>query len=161
MSFISLASGRSTWRGYEYYCDKKVESYEEIGTNLYTAKVKGDGCVYDVCIDLEHPKRSTCNCPHAEGRRIICKHMVALYFTLFPDQAEEYIREVEKSEEEREELNRAMDEMLVKHLKNLTKQQLKDDLYELINSLPEWMKEKYIVEKIIYTERSGDEWQRN
>ncbi len=87
--------------------------------------------------------------------------MVALYFTIFPDEAEEYIREVEKSEEEREELNRAMDEMLVKHLKSLTKQQLKDDLYELINSLPEWMKEKYIVEKIIFTERGEDEWQQN
>lgn len=160
MSLISLASVQSTWRGYEYCCDKKVESYEEVGINLYAGKVKGNGSLYDVCIDLKHPKKSICNCPHAEGR-IICKHMVALYFTLFPDQAEEYIREVEKSEEEREELNRAMDEMLVKHLKSLTKKQLKDNLYELINSLPEWMKEKYIVEKIIYTERSEDEWQQN
>ena len=150
MSLISLSSGTSTWRGYEYYCNKKCESSEEIGMNLYIGKVKGNGSTYDVCIDLAHPKRSTCNCPHAEGRRIICKHMVALYFSIFPDEAEEYIREVEKSEEEREELNRAMDEMLIKHLKSLTKQQLKDDLYELINSLPEWMKEKYIVEKIIY-----------
>ncbi|MBQ8540522.1 MAG: SWIM zinc finger family protein [Clostridia bacterium] len=160
MSLISLASGQSLWRGYEYYCDKKVESYEEIGINLYSGKVKGRGQTYDVCIDLAHPKRSTCNCPNAKGRRIICKHMVALYFAIFPDEAEEYIREVEKSEEEREELNCAMDEMLIKHLKSLTKQQLKDDLYELINSLPEWMKEKYIVEKIIYTERCEDAWQQ-
>lgn len=40
MSLISLASGQSTWRGYKYYCDKKVESYEEIGINLYAGSRK-------------------------------------------------------------------------------------------------------------------------
>ncbi|NMB97839.1 MAG: hypothetical protein GYA02_14710 [Clostridiaceae bacterium] len=38
-------------------------------------------------INIVHPRKSKCNCPHADGRRVICKHMIALYFTVFPKEA--------------------------------------------------------------------------
>lgn len=40
------------------------------------------------------------SCPHADGRRVICKHTVALFFTAFPDEAEQYIEGVEEYERE-------------------------------------------------------------
>lgn len=30
-------------------------------------------------IDTEHPKKSKCNCPHAEGKKIVCKHKTTRY----------------------------------------------------------------------------------
>ena len=74
MSLISLASGKSLWRGYEYYEDKHVHFHIQNGEFEYTGKVSGNGRSYDVHIDLKHPRKSTCNCPHADGKRIICKH---------------------------------------------------------------------------------------
>ena len=77
MSLISLASGKSLWRGYEYYEGKRVHFHIQNGEFEYTGKVSGSGRSYDVHIDIKHPRKSTCNCPHADGKRIICKHMVA------------------------------------------------------------------------------------
>ena len=65
MSLISLASASSVWRGYEYYQGKNVVVYERINENEYDAKVKGNGRNYDVHIDIAHPRKSKCNCPHA------------------------------------------------------------------------------------------------
>lgn len=59
--------------------------------------------IYNIHLDLNHPRKSTCNCPHAEGRRIICKHMVASYFAIFPEKAKEYIEEIKRYEKEKEE----------------------------------------------------------
>lgn len=40
---------------------------------------------------MEHPRKSICNCPHADGRRVICKHMIALLFTASPEAANKHI----------------------------------------------------------------------
>lgn len=45
--------------------------------------------VYDVKIDTVHPKKSVCNCPFAEGRRVICKHMVSLNLEIFPEKEQQ------------------------------------------------------------------------
>mgnify|MGYP002644725577 CR=1 FL=1 len=42
---------------------------------------------YVVHIDKMHPRKSKCNCPFADGRRVVCKHMIALYFTAEPQAA--------------------------------------------------------------------------
>ncbi len=47
-------------------------------------------------------EKSHCNCPHANGKRIICKHQVALYFSVFPEEADQYYKEVIEYEEEEE-----------------------------------------------------------
>ena len=56
--------------------------------------VRGSGQKhYDVFIDLEHPRKSKCNCPHADGKRVICKHMISLYFAAYPKIAQKYCDE--------------------------------------------------------------------
>lgn len=103
MSLISRASNASCWRGYEYYLQKHVESLEKVAENVYICKVKGsNNNVYDVRIDIDKTSQSRCNCPHADGRRVICKHMVAAFFTAFPEEAKKYICEVEEYEAEEE-----------------------------------------------------------
>ena len=51
MSLISLASGKSLWRGYEYYEGKRVHFHIQNGEFEYTGKVSGNGRSYDVHID--------------------------------------------------------------------------------------------------------------
>ncbi len=84
MGLLDLASGASVWRGYEYYKDGSVLLKKKITDHEYSGSLRGSGNKhYDVFIDIEHPRKSHCNCPHANGKRIICKHQVALYFRFF------------------------------------------------------------------------------
>ena len=104
MSVISVASTASAWRGYEYFEAGAVKQLEKTDGGLLIRKVSGSGKnIYDVAVDLAHPKRSSCTCPHAAGRRIVCKHMVAAYFTAFPLEAEQYIAELREAEDEQAE----------------------------------------------------------
>lgn len=76
MGLIEIASGNSVWRGMDYYERKKVISWEKDGTDSYNGVVSGsEGNKYLVHIDKGHPRKSKCNCPFADGRRVICKHM--------------------------------------------------------------------------------------
>ena len=101
MGMIDLASASSFWKGLDYYESHKVLSWNKTGKDTYEGKVSGsEGRSYIVRIDLEHPKRSTCTCPFADGRRVICKHMLALYFTAEPGVAEDYLKRIEEEEEE-------------------------------------------------------------
>ena len=85
MGLVEIASNNSVWRGMEYYEDKKVIAWEKTGEHTYDGSVSGNkGHTYKVHIDKEHPRKSTCTCPFADGRRVVCKHMIALYFTAEP-----------------------------------------------------------------------------
>ena len=100
-----LASGASLWRGYDYYTAHKVLSWEPTEPGGYPQQfdgvVSGNGDKpYEVHIDIAHPKKSTCTCPFAEGRHVICKHMVALYFTIYPAEADELLHAQEQWEAE-------------------------------------------------------------
>ena len=101
MGLLNLASSASAWRGYEYYKGGSVLLKKKITDHEYSGTLRGSGNKhYDVFIDIEHPRKSHCNCPHAKGKRIICKHQVALYFSVFPKEAEKYYKEVLEYEEE-------------------------------------------------------------
>ena len=103
MSIATAASQKSAWRGYEYYYDDKVKSITKIDDihysgEVYSGEVSGsENTPNSVTIDLEHPKRSKCTCPFANGYKV-CKHMVALYFKAFPEEAEDYIRKIKEEE---------------------------------------------------------------
>lgn len=132
-----LASGASLWRGYDYYVAHKVLSWEPSGPGDYPQQfdgvVSGSGDrPYEVHIDRAHPKKSTCACPFAEGRHVICKHMVALYYTIYPTEADELLhaRECWEAEEAaREEAHRAETWQYVKGLK---KTELQEELYRAL-----------------------------
>ena len=135
MSILSIASNASAWRGYEYYKGKKVLSWKQTGEHEFQGEVAGsEKEPYRVVIDIEHPKKSTCNCPHAEGKKIVCKHKVALFFTVFPKEADGYIAEIEESEREEEEWEQERYDQIVEYVNSLSKEELRN---ALINALLE------------------------
>lgn len=127
MGLLELASNNSFWRGVDYFEEGRVEDWSKIGDNLYEAKIDGSK-TYDVVIDVNHPKRSTCNCPHAEGTRRVCKHKVALYLTVFPDELQRVMKEVEEWEEEEEKRKEEEREDIIRYVYSLTKQELREQL---------------------------------
>lgn len=130
MGIISLASGSSCWRGLDYYKEKRVVELNKINENEYSSFVKGNNN-YNVHLDTEHPRKSSCDCPLANGKRIICKHIVATYFTVFPNEAvsfeEEQNRLQEEYEKEQEDENVKIDK---KWNAKMINKMLNDRIYE-------------------------------
>lgn len=123
MGIIALASGNSCWRGFDYYKNKKVIKLNKINENEFSSIVKGTNN-YNVHLDIEHPRKSSCDCPLANGKRIICKHIVATYFSALPKEAKNFEEEQIKLQEEyekeqEEEYNRA-----IKYLNKMSKKEL-------------------------------------
>lgn len=129
MGLLEIASGNSFWRGYDYFKDGKVISKKKLDECHYSGTVAGSRKEpYEVTIDLQHPKRSTCNCPHAEGTRRVCKHKVALYFSAFPEEADRAIKEAEEWEAQEEERRQAEYREIEKYVNSLSKQELRRQL---------------------------------
>ena len=64
MGLLELASYKAVWRGYEYYEQKYVCAHIKESDTQIKGIVRGSGQKhYDVFIDLEHPRKSKCNCP--------------------------------------------------------------------------------------------------
>ena len=136
MGLIEIASNNSVWRGMDYYNNKKVVSWEASGTDIYEGTVScSDGNTYTVHIDTEHPRKSSCNCPYADGRRVVCKHMIALYFTAEPKVADDFLKEVEKWEAEEEERELQHYEEMKKYVKSLSKTELQEQLLDALMQL--------------------------
>ncbi|MBE5893665.1 MAG: SWIM zinc finger family protein [Lachnospiraceae bacterium] len=143
MKLLNLASNNSFWRGIDYHHENRIISWKELDKNCYQGNVKGSNdAVYDVKIDMVHPKKSVCNCPFAEGRRVICKHMVALDLEIFPEKEQQmldyieeqnqmYEQEYEQEMQEREEEIREFVMRLSKEeLRQMLIQRMIDDLYD-------------------------------
>lgn len=91
MSILTSASSTSVSRGYGYYLDGAVLSCVRIGEDEYEGYVRGSSKEpYHVILNIKHPRKSSCDCPHAQGSNVVCKHIVAMYFYLFPEEASEY-----------------------------------------------------------------------
>ena len=146
MSIETAASKKSAWRGYEYYREGKVESITKIDNTHYSGEVSGsDTTPYTVTIDLEHPKRSKCTCPFANGYKV-CKHMVALYFKAFPKEAEDYIRRIEEAEKEREEYFEELPDRIEAYVRGLSKSELQDLAMSLISNLSDYELEEFALD---------------
>ena len=143
MKLLNLASNNSFWRGIDYHHENRIISWKELAENCYQGKVRGSGnAVYDVTIDTAHPRKSACNCLFAEGRRVICKHMIALDLGIFPEKEQQmmdyieeqnqlYEQEYEKEMQEREEEIREYVMKLSKaELRQLLIQRMIGDLYD-------------------------------
>lgn len=151
MGIINLASNNSTWKGLDYYQGNKVNNYTQISEYEYEGIVNGsNGKRYNVFMDIEHPRKSKCNCPHAKDKRIICKHIVALYFTVFPDEVNKFLKEVEEAEKEYEAYEEEQEEKLIKYVKSMSKSELQQAVFELLYDGPEWMYDRFIRDRIGY-----------
>lgn len=141
MKLLNLASNNSFWRGINYHHENRIIEWKELESNCYQGKVKGsDGAVYDATIDIAHPRKSVCNCPFAEGRRVICKHMVALDLGIFPEKEQQmmdYIEEQNQMYEQEYELEmQEREEAIREYVMKLSKAELREMLIErMINDL--------------------------
>ena len=60
---------------------------------------------------------------------IICKHMIALYFVAFPNEAEGYIKEIEEYEAGAEQRQLELDEKIEKYIDSLSKKRVEAGTY--------------------------------
>ena len=149
MSIISLASYQSAWRGYEYYSQNKVVAHRQVDESCYEGQVSGSyQNLYDISINLKHPRSSKCNCPYADGKKIVCKHMVALYFACFPEEASEYYREVIEAEEEAEREREEEENAVIAVVSKMKKADLQQALLQVLFDGPEWQYDRFIEEYV-------------
>lgn len=133
MGMIESASNNSLWRGVDYFEQKKVVTFKQIGEFEYAGKVKGSfNNVYDVSINTKKPRSSSCNCPFAEGRSVVCKHMIALYFTAVPHAKKEFDKQVRQWELEDEQEQQARIEEIRRYAQSLTKEELVEKYVDLV-----------------------------
>ena len=92
-------------------------------------------------MDIKHPRKSTCTCPFADGRRVICKHMVATFFTIYPEEAERIIKEEQECEEEEERLFEEHLEEVREYVNGLTENEVRALLIDKL--MNEWYDDDY------------------
>lgn len=149
MGLLNCASSESAWRGYNYFLEQKVKLFEKLSDSHFLGVVSGsNGAEYHVSIDTEHPRSSTCDCPHANGKRIICKHMVALFFRAFPVKAKQYYDNVIAYEEEEERLREEAENKLIAYVSRMSKADLQSALLELLYDGPEWQYSRFLRDHI-------------
>lgn len=145
MSIISSASASSCWRGLEYYKQEKVKDIKQINEYEFESTVVGND-EYNVHLNLKKPRTSVCNCPLANGKMIICKHIVATYFTVVPNSAKDFEEEQNKLQEEYEKYKENQYENAIKYIKKMPKKELIDEFIWLLDYSPEWVYEHFIKE---------------
>ena len=147
MGLLECASGASVWRGYDYYKEKKVVTLEETEANIFAAKVSGNSSEpYSVELHIDHPRKSKCNCPHADGKRIICKHIVAAYFTVLPEEADKFYAEAMAYQAEDEKRQDEFSDKVCHYVWHMKKNELQDALLQLLFDGPEWQFDRFVQE---------------
>lgn len=150
MELYRSASLQSQFGGYDYFENKKILSFKHVEGSTYKGKVKGRNRVYNVTIDIEHPKKNShCNCPHAEGTKIVCKHMVALYFAIFPEKAKQFMKEIDEHNKKVEEYEQELEIKMQKYIKSMSKKELEESLLDCLYQV-DWLYNNFIRDKVGY-----------
>ena len=140
MSFLSQTNKPIRRRGYEYYCSGKVTSKTKIDDEIAKGKVNG----YDVTINLDKPRNSKCTCKYKKDNPYkICKHMVALFLSLYPSEAkkcEEMIAYEDAIKEEDD--GRKLREINV-FIKNSPRRVLEDIVRDTLMEKDGWIVHQY------------------
>lgn len=148
MGLLNIASNNSVWRGLDYYNSKKVKEFSKVSNYEYEGLVLGNNKEYNTFINIEHPRKSRCNCKHAKDKRIICKHMIALYFTVLPSEVNIFLKEVEEEEKRTKEYNEIIYNKMLKYINSLPKSELINIIVELFNVSPNWVYDRFVKERI-------------
>ena len=128
--------------------EDKVQVVKKLDDTHFVGAVTGSEAEpYSVTIDIEHPKRSTCDCPFANGLKV-CKHMVAVYFAAFPEEAIKFKAAIDRALEEEEQYREELPGRIEKYINRLNKTELKDLALNLIYELPEYEFEQFVREFI-------------
>lgn len=164
MSVLSAASQQSAYRGYSYWKEDRIHELEISADGTLTAKVSGsENNMYDVTVNTAHPRKSSCTCPHAAGRHIVCKHMVAVFITAFPSGGLEYQAMLERGWEDDEDEYDYYDECYIdeeslpeleasvtRSILKMKKTELQALLMQLLFEGPEWQLRRFVVENTDY-----------
>lgn len=137
MRLLELASAKSFWRGLDYHHLNKVKYWKKIDRYKYESEVIGSNHeIYHVMIDVDHPKRSTCDCPFAKGRHVICKHMVATYFSVFEDAETIMMKRIEDAQNEYENQKQLefdkRKNLIAQYVRGLSKKELQALLLDIL-----------------------------
>ena len=147
MGLLDCASAASLWRGYDYYKQSKAKNLTQTDVGVFTADViGGEENPYVVEINVAHPRKSTCSCPHADGKRIVCKHMVAAYFTAYPEEAVRFYKEYLRAQEEEKEWEEEISDRVQEYVWSMKKTELQQTLLELLFDGPDWQFERFVRE---------------
>ena len=147
MGVLECASVLSVWRGYEYFKKNRVRGIKQLDENVFSATVQGSASIpYSVELHMDHPRKSICDCPHANGRRVVCKHIVAVYFTVLPDEAEKFYKEALVNDEVEEKRQDALSKRVIRCVHKMGKNELQQALLEVLFDGPEWQYERFIRE---------------
>lgn len=143
MALIDLASRKSAWRGIDYYKQNKVLSCKVNDDGTYDGVCAGSGSSnYQVHVDFEHPRKSTCDCPLANGKRIICKHIVAVSLYVNDTEAERFKAESVYTSEAEERRAKKYDKYM-SYVRNLAMDELRETFVEFMIEMDEYrLKEK-------------------
>jgi len=147
MGILECASRASVWKGFDCYAQEKVLRLDEIGEDLFRAEVSGsEDNVYEVELNIRHPRKSNCNCPRANGKRVVCKHIVATYFLVCPEEGDRLIAETMAARggemQRQEELYRKV----CRKIQSMSQTELQETLLALLEYGPEWQYERFIRE---------------
>lgn len=140
MGMREICSHNSYWRGLDYFENNRVKSINKINEYEYEAEVEGTKN-YHVHLNINHPRKSTCTCPHAAGKSTICKHKMAVYFSIFPDEAQEAIDERNRYYEHLDEREREYDKKAG---------EIRKKYKELVDDLSEEEVRKRLVNYMVY-----------
>ena len=104
-------------------------------------------------VNLAHPRKSSCTCPHAAGRQLVCKHMVAVYFTAFPQEAKQYIEEIAQDWDDGDE--EAYEEKVVQRVQKMTESELQQALMQMLFDGPDWQYERFIRDYVVLPDENN------
>ena len=129
----------------EYYKQNKVSSCTANDDGTYEGVVSGSSDEsYSVHVDMEHPRKSTCNCPLANGKKVICKHIVAVSLCVDASEAERFKNEKTIYASEEEERRAKKYYKYMSYAKCMSQRELREAYVELMIELEESrLKEKY------------------
>lgn len=151
MGLIDIASSNSVLKGLDYCKENKIKNYKRITDYEYEGIVQGNNDIdYYVFMNVKHPRKSKCNCPHANGRRIICKHIVALYFNVFPKEIDIFLEQVEIAYQEYEEYENKIYEKTINYIHHMSKSELQEALIDILDVSPDWIYERFVRDRVKY-----------
>ena len=132
ISIIKLASARSVWRGLGYHEQGHVKQLAIHGS-APDALMEGNAEEpYQIHVNIEHAKQSTCTRPFVHGSHKMCKHMVATVFSAIPGQVEAFRREVEHADRAYEEAERNRLAALWREVRSLNKAELQQRYFDAL-----------------------------
>ncbi|MBR6517869.1 MAG: SWIM zinc finger family protein [Bacilli bacterium] len=135
MEILYMCNATTNIRGYYYYKKGFVKELKKIDENIYSSVVSGT-YNYNVILNLNNLRKCSCSCPYKVK---ICKHVMATYYTVFPEEAKQYeeglklvIKGYNEHKQRKEEQYNEVYKRALEHVNSLTVAELKKELINFI-----------------------------